>query len=417
MTRSRTEFPALGLLCRALLLACLLVLPGTLAPVRAAPLYAGYLDLPVAAVDGERAGGIHPGLPSDPAVLGAALDQARAAGVPARRYTALLRQYWLVVAAENARIDLAGWDPQRGPAANAHTFGLVYVNYLRLAAAHPEFWWAELAGLAGGSFASGFFDMDDAGRIIDLPGLHGLGTAVADLLRQTPPELVARTPEDIRLLAATGPRLTPADIAWYQTRLLVMQKHIFVDLVPQHEAFLARGMAGIDELAAAGAIDGNLRAAWAGIAGGEPAGHIDALYRMTDREQNTIVADQWNATAAARDGIGRVLTYVSTIAAKPAVPGVRAPGTFAPATVRAGVDGAELVLRTPLPAFNWADRADRWRYITEDLVLRHIDLKRDAPRAAGVLAEPFPAKLERGRLVARLPELLADLSGQWRIGG
>ncbi|UGT63487.1 hypothetical protein [Nocardia asteroides] len=413
MTRSRTEFPALGILCRAVLLACLLVLPGTLAPVRAAPLYAGYLDLPVVDADGERAGGVHPGLPSDAAVLGAALDQARAAGVPARRYTALLRQYWLVVAAGNARIDLAGWDPQRGPAVNAHTFTLVYVNYLRLASAHPEFWWAGLAGLAGGSFASGFFDMDDAGRVIDLPGLHALGSAVADLLRRTPPELVERTPEDITLLAGVGPRLTAADITWYQTRLMAMQKHIFIDLVPQHEAYLARGLAGIDELAAAGAIDGNLRAAWAAIAAGGTAGQIDALYRMTDREQNVIVPEQWDATAAARDGIGRVLTYVSTIAAKPAVPGVRAPGTFAPATVRAG----DLVLRTPLPGFNWADRADRWRYITEDLVLRHIDLKRDPVLAAGVLAEPFPAKLSRGRLVARLPELLADLSGQWRIGG
>ncbi|MEV0359826.1 hypothetical protein AB0H71_27600 [Nocardia sp. NPDC050697] len=413
MTRSRTEFPAFGLLCRAVLLACLLVLPGAFAPVRAAPLYAGYLDLPVVDADGERAGGVHPGLPSDPAVLGAALDQARAAGVPARRYTALLRQYWLVVAAGNARIDLAGWDPQRGPAVNAHTFNLVYVNYLRLAGAHPEFWWAGLAGLAGGSFASGFFDMDDAGRIIDLPGLHALGTAVADLLERTPPELVEDTPADIRALAALGPRLTAGDIGWYQSRLMAMQKHIFIDLVPQHEVYLARGMAGIDELAAAGAIDATMRAAWAGIATGGTAGQIDALYRMTDREQNVIVADQWDATAAARDGIGRVLTYVSTVAAKPAVPGVRAPGTFAPATVRAG----DLVLRTPLPGFNWADRADRWRYITEDLVLRHIDLKRDTGLAAGVLAEPFPAKLSRGRLVARLPELLADLSGQWRIGG
>lgn len=58
--------------------------------------------------------------------------------------------------------------------------------------------------------------------------------------------------------------------------------------------------------------------------------------------------------------MGRVLTYLSTVAGKPAVPGVRAPGVFAPATVRAEVGGRMLAPRTPLPDFNWADRGTRW---------------------------------------------------------
>lgn len=414
MTRSRTEFP-LGLFRRAALLAVLLAGLASFAvhPVRAAPLYAPYLDLPIVSADGERAGGVHPGLPDDPAILGPAVEQARAAGVPPRRYAALLRQYWLAVAAGNARIDLASWDPARGAAANARTFNQVYVNYLRLATTHPDLWWAGLAGLAGGSFASGFADMTDATGLLDLPGLHALGNAVADLLAGTPAQLAAGVPADIRLLAELGPRLTAADVRWFQTRLMAMQKHIFLDLVPLHEAYLARGLAGIDEFLAAGVIDGDIRTAFAGLAAGTEAGRIDALVRMADREQNRIVADQWDATAASRDGMGRVLAYVTTIAAKPAVPGTRAPGVFAPATVRA----AGAALRTPLPAFNWADRADRWRYLAEDLVPRHIDLERDTARAATVLAEPFAAKLDRGRLTARLPDLLADLSGQWRIGG
>jgi hypothetical protein len=73
----------------------------------------------------------------------------------------LLHQYWLVVSTRNAAIDLAAWDPARGVRANQNTFNQVYVNYFRPANQKPEFWWAGLAGIAGGSFASSFFDLRD----------------------------------------------------------------------------------------------------------------------------------------------------------------------------------------------------------------------------------------------------------------
>ena len=380
-------------------------------PAHATPGYADYLDLPALNADGEFGGGLHPALPLSEPPLRAALDAARADGIAPPRYATLLHQYWLVVSTGNAAIDLAAWEPSRGVAANSATFSQVYVNYFRIAAARPDFYWAGLAGIAGGSFASGFFDVGDIGAVLSVGGIHELGTAVAELLRATPPELVAEVPADITGVALHGPRLTAADLAWYQTRLMIMQKHIFTDLVPQHEVYLAEGMAGIDELFAAGVIDESMRTAWAGIDGGTAAGRADALVRMTDREQNHIVADQWDVTAAGRDGMGRVLTYVTTVAGKPAVPGVRAPGVYAPATVRAGGLG----LRTPLPDFNWADRDDRWAYITADLVPRHLDLTADAARAVSVFAEPFPVKLTRGRMLARLPELIADLTTQWQV--
>lgn len=389
-----------------------LVLGAVLAPAaHATPAYADYLDLPAVNAEGEFGGGLHPALPLSEPPLRAALTQARADGIAPSRYGTLLHQYWLVVSTGNAAIDLATWDPARGTAANAATFAQVYVNYFRIAAARPDFYWAGLAGIAGGSFASGFFDVGDIGTVLSVGGIHELGTAVADLLRATPPELVAAIPADIAGLAANGPRLTAADLAWYQHRLMIMQKHIFTDLVPMHEAYLAEGMAAIDEMFAAGVIDDDVRTAWAGIDGGTAAGRADALVRMTDREQNHIVADQWDVTAAGRDGMGRVLTYVTTVAGKPAVPGVRAPGVYAPVTVRAGGLG----LRMPLPDFNWADRDARWAYITADLVPRHLDLAADMAHAVTVYAEPFPAKLTRGRMLGRLPELIADLTTQWQV--
>ncbi|MFC4374662.1 hypothetical protein ACFO5K_11190 [Nocardia halotolerans] len=379
------------------------------------PGYAKYLDLPAINADGEFGGGLHPSLPSVEQPLREALTAARADGVDPTRYATLLHQYWLVVATDKAAIDLDAWAPERGVAANAATFAQVYVNYFRLAAARPDFYWAGLAGLAGGSFASGFFDVSDIGGVLSVAGIHELGSAVAEMLRATPPELVAAVPPDIARLALLGPRLTAADLAWYQGRLMAMQKHIFTDLVPMHEAYLAAGMAGIDEMRAAGVLDDDIHAAWAGIDSGTAAGRADALIRMTDREQNHIVADQWDATAADRAGMGRVLTYVTTVAGKPAVPGTRAPGVYAPATVRSPIPGSALGLRMPLPAFNWADRADRWAYITADLVPRQLDLVADPAHAVTVYREPFPAKLDRGRMLARLPELIADLTTQWQI--
>ncbi|MCP9624181.1 hypothetical protein NMK54_28965 [Nocardia otitidiscaviarum] len=396
----------------------MVAVPATLVTAPAAhadSAYAAYLDLPPVNGDGAGGGGLHPALPLDPESLRLALDEVRAAGVAPRRYATLLHQYWLTVATRHADIDLAAWDPTLGVDANTRTFTQVYVNYLRLNNEHPDFYWVGLAGLAGGSFASGFFDMSDMGAIVSVPGVHQLGNAVADLLRTTPPELLDILPSDIRLLASAGARLTAADLTWYQTRLMIMQKHIFIDQVPMHEAYVAGGLAAVEEMYRAGVLDENAILAWRGIAGGTPAGLADAAVRMTDREQNQIIADQWDVTSRGRGAMGRVMTYVSTVAGKAAVPGVRAPGVFAPTTLTAEAGGRTISLRTPLPDFNWADRDTRWHYIVNDLLPSYLAMVADPVVARPVLAEPFPAKLANGRLLVRLPDLLADVTSQWQL--
>jgi hypothetical protein len=417
MTHRRTAEHAVRFLARIAGLLASLVFGLTVIPAaQAAPAYEAYLDLPALNGDGAGGGGLNPALPLDESTLRDALDQARADGVAPSRYGTLLHQYWLVVSTRNADIDLGAWDPALGVRANQRTFSQVYVNYFRLANQHQDYWWAGLAGIAGGSFASGFFDLSDIGIVLDVPGIHQLGDAVADLLRSTPPELVAEVPADIRLLGTEGSRLSADDVAWYQTRLMIMQKHIFTDLVPMHEAYAALGMAGIDEMYAAGVIDADIRTAWQSIDSHTRSGYVDALIRMTDREQNRVIADQWDVTSAGRGKMGRVLTYVSTVAGKPAVPGVLAPGVFAPATVSADIAGRTVSLRTPLPDFNWADRDTRWTYIMGDLAPRHIDMESNRPFAEVVLGESFWSKLAHGRMIARIPELIADLTTQWRLG-
>ncbi len=400
-----------GLVRVAGVLTCLMIGLVTAPAVHAEAGYAAYLDLPSVNGDGAGGGGLNPALPLDPDTLRDALDAARAAGVEPRHYATLLHQYWLAVATRNADIDLAGWDPGRGVAANTATFTQVYVNYLRLNNSHPEYWWTGLAGLAGGSFASGFFDMGDVSSIISVPGIHQLGDAVADLLRGTPAPLLDILPADIRTLGTEGERLTAEDLVWYQTRLMIMQKHIFIDQVPMHEAYAAAGRAGVEEMFRAGVLDENAITAWREIADGTPGGLADAALRMTDREQNQIIADQWDVTSRGRGVMGRVLTYVSTIAGKAAVPGVRAPGVFAPTTLTAGT----MSLRAPLPDFNWADRDTRWTYITGDLLPRYLELCANPAVARPVLAEPFSVMLGRGRLFQRLPDLLADMTAQWQL--
>ncbi|MFB8006815.1 hypothetical protein [Nocardia sp. NPDC056000] len=404
----RTGSPRPGVLLAALIA---LVFGFVAVPAQAESAYAAYLDLPSVNGDGAGGGGLNPALPLDPEELRGALDQARAAGVAPQRYATLLHQYWLTVATRNADIDLGAWDPARGVPANSRTFVQVYVNYLRLNNEHPDFYWVGLAGLAGGSFASGFFDMGDVANIVSVPGVHQLGGAVADLLRGTPAELLNLLPADIKTLGTEGERLTAEDLIWYQTRLMIMQKHIFIDQVPMHEAYAAAGLAGVEEMYRAGVLDQNAVTAWREIDHGDAAGLADAALRMTDREQNQIIADQWDVTSSGRGVMGRVMTYVSTVAGKAAVPGVLAPGVFAPTTITAG----GMSLRTPLPDFNWADRDTRWNYITHDLLPRYLELSANQPIARPILAEPFTDKLASGRLLRRLPDLLGDLTAQWQL--
>ena len=406
----------------------LVVVVSMVATVGAAPAAAGDPPVPYSAPaaapldvvednpHGERGGGFASSLPTDSATLRPMLDRARASGVDPARYATLARQYWLAVSAEKAGIDLQHWVPERGLAANLDNVDKVYVNYLRLANSRDDYFWTGMAGLAGMSFAAGFWDLEEVGQLLTVPAVHQLGTAVGGALHDLPWELAREMPEDVRLLATVGPTLTRADIDWYLHRLLVMQRHIFMDMIPAHEAYAAEGLPAVEELAAGGAYDEYVVDAWRMVDAGGPANLAEALVRMASREQNQIIADQWDDTAAGREDVGRVLTYITTVGGSPDIPGARSLGQFRPLTVQAEVDGRPMTVHTPLPAFNWADRGPRWEYIEQDLVPRYRDLVQDRPaEAEQVLGVVFRERAEQNRILRRLPEFLTEMTSVWAV--
>ena len=411
--QSRVRHVFSGLVA-AVLVALLPVAHAPAAPVTA--IHAHFLDVAEDNSDGELAGGFATQMTTDQAELRAALDSARAAGVAPERYSTLTRQYWLAVGADNAGIDPAEWDPARGLAANLDTVDKVYVNYLRLYNSHDGFWWTGMAGLAGMSFAAGFWDLDEVGGLISLPGVHDLGTAVGGALNGAPWELAEDVPRDVRLLATAGPTLTQSDVDWYLHRLLIMQRNIFMDMVPMHEAYAAEGLAAVNELAASGAYDDYGLEAWQMLDESTPESRSEALMRMASREQNQIIADQWDLTAAGRGDLGRVLTYITTVGGAPDVPGAKALGEFRPLSVRGDVNGQPTVLHTPLPGFNWADREPRWDYIEQDLVPAFRSLVRDRPaEVPRYLGVQFRPQAEQNRILVRMPEFIRQMTSGWMV--
>ena len=378
--------------------------------------YAQYLDVTDDNPDAELAGGFSTRLSTDPVELRAALDGVRAAGIRPERYGTLARQHWLAVGAEKAGIDLGEWEPARGLEANLATVDKVYVNYLRLYNSHDGFWWTGMAGLAGMSFAAGFWDLDDVGGMLAVPGVHDLGTGVGGALAGLPWELADGMPRDVHLLATAGPTLRQPDVDWYLHRLLVMQRHIFMDMVPMHEAYTAEGLPAVEELAASGAYDDHVLDAWRMLDEGSPEGRSEALLRMASREQNQIIADQWDAVAAGRGDLGRVLTYITTVGGAPDIPGASTLGEFRPLAVRADVAGRPTVLHTPLPGFNWADRGPRWEYIEQDLVPAFRSLVRDRPEEAPrYLDVGFRPRAEQNRILVRLPVFVGQMTSGWVV--
>ncbi len=185
---------------------------------------------------------------------------------PGRRcapdYAELLQRYYLLTATEKARIYLDGWDPSQGADANLQKLIASYSYYGELLLANPDFQWAGMAAMIGPTFAGGMFD---------LQMLRQLSDVVSAPLDAAPDWLVdALLPGPLRDLAHLG-QFTEEEFRFFETSLLQMQKDIFSDQMPMHEAYLASGMAGIEEMYDAGLIDSATYQAWGDIDSGDPS--------------------------------------------------------------------------------------------------------------------------------------------------
>ncbi|MFD9704157.1 hypothetical protein [Lentzea sp. NPDC059081] len=236
----------------------------------------GYLDLPLVNGNGEERGGVHPDLPYDRAELEQALTSYRDKGISPVRFKALLWQYWIVRAADEAGVRLADWDPQRGADTNRAVIFAVYDFYAKLYLTHPEsLRWMGFANMGAPAFAAGMLD---------------LGTV---------PEL-----------------------RWFSSMLMSMQKHIFMDLGAMHAAYLHGGVRAVEEMRDAGIIDPATTAAWA-----DPA---RAVLAFSSREQNIVIPDQFDRTRARLLPPGEVVTYAITVAGPMPVPGGKTPARYRP---------------------------------------------------------------------------------------
>ncbi|UYP18365.1 hypothetical protein OED52_17140 [Rhodococcus sp. Z13] len=370
-----------------------------------------YLNLPLDNRFATDIGGVHPELPTDPAELGVLVDRARASGRPATDYAALLAQYRLAQATTEAGIALASWNPNTTVAANRDNLIRSYRYYEDFQLARRELQWAGMGGQVGADFGGGVADFELATDIYDLPGLQENARAIIGAVESAfGPEAVGQLPEGLRELADHGAEITTEDLRWYIRRILAMQKAIFSDLMPLHYMYVHEGLGAIEEFHAAGLIDDAVLQAWYDIASGEPDRVAAGNAALLRREQYTVVGAMWDEARNYRDGIGKALTYATTLAGSPSVAGVVYPRNYKPIRV-SGVlpDGRAATLTTPLPSWDWSVFDDRWDYITTELLPKYrYTVEHDWPTLEALLRVPYEVQFETHRPINNIPQILGS---------
>ncbi|NNH74395.1 hypothetical protein HLB23_31880 [Nocardia uniformis] len=378
-----------------------------------------YLDLPLVNRDAAQGpGGVHPDLPYDRAELGRLLDEARSRGVPAPRYAALLFQYWLVDVTDKSGIDLRAWDPRAGVQANRDNLIRSYRYYEDLQLDHRELQWAGMGGQVGADFGGGLIDFELAGNIYGLPGISESARAVLGTVEQAAgPQAVAMLPTGLLALAEAGPRITPEDLRYIIGMILVMQKNIFSDLMPMHDAYVTGGLPALAEFQAAGLFGDDIMGAWRDIASGDGGRIATGNATLLRREQQWVIGRQWDETRAYKGSVGEAITYLSGAAGSPSVAGVRPPREFRPVRIPfTAADGRAMLLTLPLPDWNWSVLDARWDYITTELLPKYkFQVENNWPALEAVMRTPYEIQLESHRPILNLPQLLESAARETTI--
>jgi hypothetical protein len=307
-----------------------------------------------------------------------------------------LKEFWLNRAIDHARIDRADWRPARGFARNSRTAEDVYRYYGRLFIAYPYLRWAGMANLIGPTFYAGFRDL---GIIPDgvqkaLHRMHGLVSPG---------------------LARGG----PADLGFYETTFLRMQKKIFEDQAPMHEAYIDGGVPKIEELCDARIIDEATLEAWRRIdrgQRGDPA-LVDSGNRMLlFREQFDIIDRFYLQMFRRHRPMGQAFTYLLTLAGAPSVPGAHSFPEQFPRSFAMRLPLAAISVRTPLANGNIAMFANRWKLIDDNTLPDYLSFIRDHPDEARDLVDiPVSKRASRYGLPGRIGGLAAGAVTRWDV--
>jgi hypothetical protein len=314
-------------------------------------------------------------------------------GVEARE----LHEAWFRRALDRAGIDRGSWRPGRGVEENRRTVEAVYGYYGRLFLEHPYLQWAGLAAMIGPAFYAGFLDLGvlpDAVR----------GAVIAVLGRAS------------RRLAGRA----AGDLGFYETTFLTMQKKIFEDQAAMHEAYLAGGVAQIEEFYRAGIIDAATLEAWRQIDAGrrDPAAEVvaDGNRTLLFREQHDIIDRYYVRMFGYRRPLGPAFTYLLTLAGAPSVPRAQSFPQRYPLRVQARLPPVAISARTPLADGNIAVFADRWKLIDADTWPAYLAFIRDHPdQARATVAVPLSRRVTGYRLLARAGQLAAAALTRWDV--
>jgi hypothetical protein len=308
-----------------------------------------------------------------------------------------LRGAWLNRAFDSAGIERESWRPGRGVEDNRRTVEAVYGYYGRLFLEHPYLEWAGLAGMIGPAFYAGFRDL---GLLPD-----AVRAAVIAVLGRASRRLAGR---------AAG------DLGFYETTFLTMQKKIFEDQAPMHEAYLAGGVAQIEEFYRARIIDAATLEAWRQIDSGRrdaaAAAVADGNRTLLFREQHDIIDRFYVRMSGYRPPLGPAFTYLLTLAGMPSIPGARSYPERYPLRVDARLPRITVSARTPLADGNIAVFTDRWKLIDADTLPAYLAFLRAHPdQARAAVATPLAQRVTGYRLLARAGQLTAAAFTHWDV--
>jgi hypothetical protein len=326
-------------------------------------------------------------------------------------------------ALSRAGIDVDRWAPQSGTEANRSTIEAVYAYYGRLYLDDPDvFWWAGMAAMIGGSFVGGFTDLasirgalDDIRRLLIASGSLGV------------------LPSAMRPLVDLSADELQAELRFYESTLLSMQKEIFFDMATAHEAYLSGGMAAIRRLFADDAygFGAETIAAWQliddGVRRNDSMRIAAGNAALLEREQLHVIDDDYDLMRA-HPVTGEAMTFLMTTLGSPSLPGTQSFADLEPAIITLtaphlsmfgfDVGGVSATVTTPFPTVNVANADDRWDLVTTDTLPAFIDLLTvDPDRVADLVATPVGERSEAYRAIDRLDDLVAaidlDVSTRW----
>lgn len=334
------------------------------------------------------------------------------------------KEYWQHRALERAGI--GAWDPSRGFDANRDTIAKVYEYYASLYKGHPELAWAAMAALIGPSFIAGFADLDMFKNMADkigdrIDGIEPLPSGLAEMR------------DSMRAVSEMG----EDDVAFFEQKLLGMQKEIFLDQATMHTAYDEGGIDAVRALLRSGQVadpGGATLRAWelidTGRRTGDQAMISDGNLGLLRREQNLIITDDYDEMYHYKPPLGMAVTYMMTLAGKPSIPGARSFAEVFPWTVGMEAEGGVHIpgtdidvggsvgvsVKTPLPDGNVAIQSDRWALISKDTRPAFLDLYQNHPdRLQDLLSQSPMSRADDYRIANTFPDLIKHLLTDWDV--